>query len=249
MSKSINPFSSCKFSLKRAKQLVETFHEERIKYVESVPIIQHRQYDLATGQTIFVAKLEKPVPEELSGLAFDAINNLRAALDQSVFPFSNGRDGAFPFAKDEEHFKNALKGRTKGMPDEIVGIISDAKPYKGGNDLLYALNKIDNSRKHAIISPFAFFNPMTNLSGQGFGRFRFPKNPTWNRETGEMELFRVTPGSHFSFRFDFRSYVVMTGVDVIDGRPSSATLTEFVDIVEGIITSIETATFEHKLLS
>jgi hypothetical protein len=65
------------------------------------------------------------------------------------------------------------------------------KPYLGGNDALWALNKFCNSNKHKIVSPAVITTAEFTaefIKTKGFVSMR---PPIWDSEKNEMELFRV----------------------------------------------------------
>jgi hypothetical protein len=71
--------------------------------LKSTPFTKVEQ-DFDACSTTFVDKvvLVKPLPEEISDVAFDAVNNLRASLDQAGYAVSvaaggKGKDTYFPF--------------------------------------------------------------------------------------------------------------------------------------------------------
>ena len=45
----------------------------------------------------------------------------------------------FPFADRHYELERVIKGRCKNVPPEIIHLIQTFKPYRNGNDLLWAL--------------------------------------------------------------------------------------------------------------
>jgi hypothetical protein len=95
---------------------------------------------------------------ELSLIAGDAIHNLRAALDYAWFEviqhigLSTTRYTKFPFVESAKALERALieKKIDTAKPALFKCMISQVKSYPGGNDLLYALHKLDISDKHTL---------------------------------------------------------------------------------------------------
>lgn len=188
------------------------------------------------------------MPVALPGIAFDAVNNLRSALDQAIYGINlavgvTDRNSFFPIAKDGTHFQNAVKGRCKNLPPEIVNLISSFKPYKGGNDLLWALNELCNTDKHGIISPVALNTSSVHYKSMVFHTgFRGLGFPIWDRTKNEMELYRLAKGGTAETDFNITHYIAICNVEFVDGQPSEAVLGEFVRIVEGIVLALEAET-------
>jgi hypothetical protein len=61
----------------------------------------------------------------------------------------------FPFAPNAVKFEEQVRGRCKDLPDDIVMLFRSLKPYKGGNDLLWALNCMAVTDKHKLLIPIA----------------------------------------------------------------------------------------------
>lgn len=101
----------------------------------------------------------------LSNLALiigDAIHNLRAALDyawlgtiERFFPGTVNKDTKFPIRETEQDIKGALNGRgiEIAVPNLFNRVVSDIKPYRGGNDSIFSLHHLDIRDKHALLIP------------------------------------------------------------------------------------------------
>jgi hypothetical protein len=95
---------------------------------------------------------------DLSLIAGDAIHNLRAAMDYAWFEtiqhvgLSTTKYTKFPFVESAEALERALidKKIHSSEPTLFKCMISNVKPYPGGNDLLYTLHKLDISDKHRL---------------------------------------------------------------------------------------------------
>ncbi|RYH00294.1 MAG: hypothetical protein EON58_00705 [Alphaproteobacteria bacterium] len=102
------------------------------------------------------------LPIHLEGLIGDAIHNIRVTLDLLVSDLAvirgmNRGLASFPFGNTLEGLTEILENRkNKSRPfyklgDEFKKLVFELKPYDGGNDLLYAINKLDNIGKHRSI--------------------------------------------------------------------------------------------------
>ena len=127
---------------------------------------------------------------------FDAVNNLRACLDQMTYAIAwKHRDGGgfapFPFCADTNHWPNKIKGLKNRLPPEILALFETFKPYKGGNDALWAVNELANVKKHAIMDSI---NPRPSYI---FGA---------HSEKNEFEIFRSIepPERHPNIEISYR---------------------------------------------
>jgi hypothetical protein len=82
----------------------------------------------------------------------------------------------FPFAKDAG-LENAIKGRSKDVPQEIYPLLRSFEPYQGGNEILGGLNMRCNADKHKMLTPVGtgIVRPGTSIRGRGF--FSIPDPP------------------------------------------------------------------------
>lgn len=96
-------------------------------------------------------------PARLSAIAADAAHNLRAALDILWRLALHGnsptaRGAHFPIFDTAKEFE-ARKWGEPQRPNvrKAVDLLKAAKPYKGGNDALWALDAIDTRDKHEML--------------------------------------------------------------------------------------------------
>ena len=96
--------------------------------------------------------------DEFPCIVFDAVSNFRACLDQMTYAIALPRglapDGhhPFPICKGIEYIDDRING-LKYLPPEIRALFRSFEPYKGGNDILWALNELCNVDKHAALVP------------------------------------------------------------------------------------------------
>lgn len=95
----------------------------------------------------------KPVPVALRAKAGMIANELRAILDglATCLAIRNGgsaRSAYFPISRSEEIFANDGRRKISSWRPEDVTILELLRPFKGGNDLLFALHEADRTRKH-----------------------------------------------------------------------------------------------------
>src|SRR5690606_22121211 len=90
----------------------------------------------------------------------DALHNLRSALDVMWFairhpggPDWSDRKTQFPICEGANSFVKALEGIEKTFPKPAVDILNNVKPYKGGNDGLWLLSRLNNIDKHNTLIP------------------------------------------------------------------------------------------------
>jgi hypothetical protein len=97
------------------------------------------------------------VPESVSYMIGDCLQNLRSALDYLVWELclaANGtptENNAFPICESSESFKRLRARRLQGIADEAATQIELLQPYhreQYETDPLWILNKLTNVSKH-----------------------------------------------------------------------------------------------------
>lgn len=202
--------------------------------------------DMNPGQDTHIYRLVKPVPDLLSGIAFDAISSLRAALDQAGHAIglaarSNGKASKFPFGDTLLEAQSRATQGSKNIPRNIFDVMLAAQPYKGGNDRLWALNKLCNTHKHEILSPMAaaaHSNTAKELSFVNFnGHFVMPIR--WDSAKNEMVVVKCRPGSKFDLYLNITRFISFAKFEGVVGYRASTVLHDLANIVTGIVDAVE----------
>src|SRR5271163_1693172 len=132
------------------KRLIELYWEV-VQFRQSNPYeeITEPHPDKA-GHIVRKIKLTGDIPESTVNIAREIIQGLRSSLDNAVFDIAlttgttDPQSAAFPFAGDVSKMANAL-GRCQDDPPPIHSLLCGFQPYEGGNDFLWALNKLSNT--------------------------------------------------------------------------------------------------------
>ena len=133
--------------------------------------------DTDSKQGVCVVKLERTreLPGEIPLILADAIHNLRTALDFLACDIvrSGGKQPTrytrFVFDSSREKLIATLEpGTLKAARPDLVDVIVDTiKPYKGGDDSLFALNDLDLDERHRLIVPTFAVVALHNVSIRG----------------------------------------------------------------------------------
>jgi len=138
--------------------------------------------DPAIGKKLLRLRITRQLPPTLNAAVGACINSLRTSLDllASALAIRNGKRPSssrhFPFAQTAADFMDpdTVSKRKKWLTSADLARIEAAKPYRGGDDFLYALHQLDILRKHERLMRMEVF--LTQLSmdqaaaDQGFER-------------------------------------------------------------------------------
>jgi len=238
-------FASAKSVLRRADYHITDLQTTVQGFAPNKPYIYRADRDSKTGKYLHKIVFSESFSDDISCIMFDAINNLRAALDQMTFAvagrFRGGDDFAqFPFAKDADHWPAKIKGLKDDIPPEIIAVFERFKPYKGGNDTLWALNYIANIKKHAILIPAGFGGSMLSLPT------RLTSDPSfeWTErdpfgDNHEIEFFLSDqPDLSTDIQFSF-TVVIRHSEEIIEGKEPVSFLNTIRTEVALIFASVE----------
>src|SRR6266480_4515249 len=97
--------------------------------------------------------IPKPIGFDLPVVIGETLHNIRSPLDQMLSAVSELHRGtsdgvAFPFGKTADIFDHSLAKQKKLLPPDAIDMIRALKPYKAGNDLLWAINELNRGDKH-----------------------------------------------------------------------------------------------------
>jgi hypothetical protein len=240
-----NPLQNSKYSVSNSRRHIRGLEAEIVAFFKSDPYARVVDFDPNGHDDIHKLKLVKPMPELLSGLAFDAVSNLRAALDQAghtigVAAGASGKNSAFPFGDTLAEVKSRAGAGSRDIPKPLFDLMVASGPYKGGNDLLWALNKLCNLHKHEIIIPMAIYTGSAWINNAYFSAvksFSFP--PTWDAAKQEMVLAIVPHCAPLSYDMKIATFVAMAKVEGVIGKPAVAVLDDLANIVDDIVAKLE----------
>ena len=136
-------FESSRIRLTRAKELIGDFKTQAETFLKSRPFEGVSEVNQEKTHQEFKVRFTQPLPTRLTSLAVDAIENLRASLDNVLFSVTRaaGNTSAhphahFPFCSELGKFENTIKGRCKDLHGDIVSLSRHYRPYGGGDDVL-----------------------------------------------------------------------------------------------------------------
>lgn len=184
----------------------------------------------------------------LGAIAGDAVHNLRSALDLLVWQLvtvnggSPGDHTAFPVGRSKQGFETALPGCVKGSAPSVHALLQQLQPYKGGNDAIWRIHRIDVVDKHHVLIPAgavveAVMVP-DGIRFDGAGRRILPNLlPGYSRvpAVDRAELVRLPPDEHeVNVHPEGICEITFAEPEVVAGEPMIPTLSQLANYVEGV---------------
>jgi hypothetical protein len=146
--------------IERAKKHIADLQEEVGRFIESEPYGVAIKRDPQSRKLIYYVSSVKSTPVCLPLIAGDAIQNLRSALDHLAYQIVSSDTGDappnptkidFPIADSADKYNSAKGEKLKGATRASIDAIDALKPFKGGNDALWSLSRLNNIDKHRLL--------------------------------------------------------------------------------------------------
>jgi hypothetical protein len=249
-----NPFDGARQRLARAKTHIKDLKRSLDAFVDRDPYrhIVHKDPD-GIHEIHKLSAKRRSLPVSFGNIATDAIENMRAALDLAVYPIGvqcNSPDldkVCFPFCGNERDWAGRAGSACRGFREEIITLLKGFEPYKGGNDLLWALNEFTRISKHKRITTAAFqFRIIRAHWYPGFT----PTIPLkWDRTKNEVILGSAKQGAHVKYKFSGAFNVCLNDIEVVANKPVTGLLNRMAGMVESIITGLEAESSRIGLFS
>jgi hypothetical protein len=243
----VQPLESARRKVARAKEHISKLEAEIMAFFDASPYagMVKKRHPQELKHEVYKLRFNQDLPDSFANLTSDALHNLRDSLDNAAYALAvasgkaEPQSAAFPFGGSEDEFENSVKGRCKDVPDEVCAIFRDYQPYKGGNDFLWALNKLAVTDKHKLLT----ISPKLTLgavAGRGF--VSTPMNPTWDGAKREFEVLTVMAGQDQLIEGNIRFYLDVSFAEVpfVAGESVIRLLNYFVELVEHILSRLDT---------
>ncbi len=233
-------FLSAKQKVARAHDLIAALEAEIAAFNATEPherMVETDPDGLIQEHTV---KLTRPLPDSLADLTQEATEALRAALDQAVFAASKAAgsrrlmDTCFPIADSAEQLDKAMVQKCKGVPPDIAAMIRSLAPYKGGNDLIWALTAIAETDKYALIVPVGSVD-----SGLTFINNKTTPRVRWDAKRWEIELGSFPIHGKFNPHINIFFSAAFGEIESLENSPVLPVLKAMTAEVERILAVIE----------
>jgi hypothetical protein len=145
--------------VERAKKHIEDLDIDIRTFLESNPYQLGIKHDLSSQRVVYYLTSVRDTPLSISATIGDILHNLRSALDHLAYQLVDiGTKGkgpfhhvSFPILKDVANYRANSRKRIRGMRQDAIQAIDTLKPYKGGNETLWNLHRLNNVDKHRLL--------------------------------------------------------------------------------------------------
>ena len=156
-----HPFTVAFRKVERAEKHVKDLHALISGFLDRGDIYEVVPEFKDNGDTDYVFRVRVEIPGDVPLILGDAIHNLRSALDHAVCSLvvHNGKKvekwHGFPIFGDTapDCHEAGIRHAVDGAGDAAFKIVAGEEPYKGANNPLWGLHKLDIDDKHKFIVP------------------------------------------------------------------------------------------------
>jgi hypothetical protein len=229
---------SARLKIERAKKHIADLDAQRVAFLGTDPYHGIPKFNAVANCTEYIIQSLPAIPDSIPLILGDAVHNLRSALDYLACELvrSVGVDPKkvyFPISDSPEQYEADSGGKTKGMPPEAKNDIDQMRPYRGGNDAIWAIHKLDIIDKHRLLPTV----------GMRVGQWTVNLSPTPILYTFAMppileegSIIGSIPGNtETDKQMSVTADIAFGEPEVLEGRPLIEALTELGEWVEAIV--------------
>jgi hypothetical protein len=254
-----------KLKIKRAKEHVADLERQLRAFLDTNPYKVGTKHDPQTRKLIYYVTSIRPIPDCMPLVAGDVIQNLVSSLDHLAYQIVCSDTGDhppnpnwiyFPIADDAAKYEAKKGGKMEGARQETFDAVDALKPYKGGNDPLWALYRLNNVEKHRLLLTVGSqaagvniaqdvarrmaggsFSPQALAALASKSLFLRPADNGFPLKEG-FELFIGNVDEEPNPDQQFRFNVALSEPGIIEGEPLVETLHQFETLVEDIVLAL-----------
>ncbi len=256
------PIDRIRIKIQRATEHIGDLESEVRRFLETHPYAVGTKRDPQTRQLIYYLVDVHQPPGRIAAITGDILQNLRSALDHLAYElFMVGPGGQtgnpanhvyFPISDDAAKYHIESPGRVKGMGQDAIDAIDAIKPYKGGNDTLWRLHRLNIVDKHRLVIAVGSALRSIDLGAHVFGTlaahnpalaameplhaFFRPADRMFPLKIGD-QLFIDAADAEANQKMQFRFEVAFGEPGIVEGEPLLETLRQMMDLVDNIATS------------
>jgi len=242
-------FRGPRLKIERAKQHIGDLHA-RLCALSTTDY--HRlsvERDPNTGDHLLAFEITQPLPDDVALIVGDAIHNLKSALDFAINDVvfektgKRSRHTKFPVYDSRSDLVVALNGGTIRPASETIAnlLLDGIKPYKGGNDAIWAIHDLNIQDKHALLLPVIQIASLLDVCAEDERGNRI-LNGSLITVTGRVSVsfaattkIKITNHGKATFAIFFDKGLPVEGHNVIE------TLRTFTEVVGGVIDAFSIA--------
>jgi hypothetical protein len=243
----------------RAKLHLRELETENGSYFDSNPYEIRTKRDPNTRRLIYYIASAQPPPVAIAAIAGDILQNLRSALDHLAYQLvlvGSGSVGPFnyvyfPIADSAEKYESRKIAQLKGARQDAIYAVEACKPYKGGDDTLWLIHRLNNIDKHRLLVTVGSAFRSLDIGGHvvrkmakdnphlgdipALSAFFKPADRMCPIKIGD-ELFIDMPDAEVDQEMQFRFELAFNEPQISEGEPILERLAQMLVTVDNLLT-------------
>ncbi len=236
-------YLSAKQKTGRARELIDTLAVEIDAFSATKPWQRTVETDPEGLVQEHTVKLIRLVPDRFGDITKEIAEVLLVALDQAAFAASKAAGSSrlmetcFPIGDSIAVLDKVMAENCKGVPPAIADLIRGLQPFKGGNDLIWALNAIAATESYNLIVPVGNVDDgLTFINNKTKPRVR------WDAKRREIQLGIFPIHGTFNREIDIFFSAVFAEIEILAGCPVLPVLKAMTKEVNRVIAVMESET-------
>ena len=254
----VNRLEGVEAKVERAKHHVQELNDSLQGFFATHPYVIGTKRNPETRQLIYYLVSVREVPKMIDVIGGEVLQSLRSALDHLAYQLvlvGTGQPGPFnhvyfPIFNSAQEYESGKTRQIQGMRQDAIDAIDAVKPYKGGNDALWQLHRLNIVDKHRLLvtvgSGFQSVDVGPTLmrglraiipddqAMPDLALFLRPQDNLFPLKAGD-ELFIDQPDAEPNEHQQIRFAVVISEPGVIEGEALVETLSQMVDLVDHLV--------------
>jgi hypothetical protein len=246
--------------IKRAQQHHADLQKEYKQFLETKPYKVGWKHDINTRKLIYYVESIRQVPDSITCITGDIIQNLVTALDHMAYQLVDHCTGGkpprpkkiyFPIADDKEKYDALKRSKLDGVSVHVISMIDSIEPYKEGSRSLWELYRLNIIEKHRLLltvgsqaagihlgqlaaSLFKESMPAQFVSAfEQWDHYLMPADKGFPLTQG-FELLIGKEDEEPNPRQEFRFGVVLNENGIVEGKPLIEASEEYIQTVEKV---------------
>jgi hypothetical protein len=243
----MSQFTASRLKIERAKHHINDLHQRMLDFATDVHVLSI-YHDAQQGCDVLQVRITKSLPLEFAAVIGDALHNLKSALDIAINSIIGDRlksfdsYSRFPIRETREAVEAAVNGALIKKASKAVTsfIVDSVKPYRGGNDAIWALHNLNILDKHRLLLPVMQLQAILDIGAEDdrgckvpIGTWLITKWRTAYYPCFGMSNVKITNQGKAALTIFFDNGLPMEGQSVLP------TLLQLAELVTGVIDGIE----------
>jgi hypothetical protein len=222
-----------------AEAHLDRFRERVKRWFEEAPYVASAEENPQTGAKLLQVNPSAPLPRLINADIGAIINSIRTSLDLLATAIAQRhckrliKDAYFPICETAEEWDGRGHKRIKRLSATDQATIKNLQPCYGGDNLLLALNRLDNTRKHQRL--LAFREVPVGVSAYRYGSLLADFDAIYRSQAPDDGYMLAHSTPDLDHKVQVRVEISFNEIAGLLGCPVEAVVSRFIELARKII--------------